>query len=129
MIDCIVVGGGPAGLTTAMYLARYRRNVLLIDSGHSRAALIPQSHNYPGFAGIAGPELLLRLREQAQAHGARFETGEVDSVQRLGKEGFLAEFNGRDVQTRYVVVATGLIDECPQVQGFTDLVARGAIRF
>jgi thioredoxin reductase (NADPH) len=129
MIDCVVVGGGPAGLTTAMYLARYRRNILLIDSGHSRAAMIPESHNYPGFSGIAGPELLLRLREQAQAHGARFETGEVDSVQRLGKEGFLAEFNGRDVQTRYVVVATGLIDECPQVQGFTDLVARGAIRF
>jgi thioredoxin reductase (NADPH) len=129
MIDRVVVGGGPAGLTTAMYLARYRRNILLIDSGHSRAAMIPESHNYPGFSGIAGPELLLRLREQAQAHGARFETGEVDSVQRLGKEGFLAEFNGRDVQTRYVVVATGLIDECPQVQGFTDLVARGAIRF
>ena len=91
--------------------------------------MIPESHNYPGFSGIAGPELMLRLREQAQAHGARFETGEVDSVQRLGKEGFLAEFNGRDVQARYVVVATGLIDECPPVQGLTDLVARGVIRF
>jgi thioredoxin reductase (NADPH) len=129
MIDCLVVGGGPAGLTTAMYLARYRRNILLIDSGHSRAALIPQSHNYPGFSGIAGPELLLRLREQAQAHGARFEPGEVRSVQRLGEARFLAEFNGRDVRTRCVVVATGLIDECPPVQGLTDLVGRGAIRF
>jgi thioredoxin reductase (NADPH) len=88
MMDCLVVGGGPAGLTTAMYLARYRRNILLIDSGHSRAALIPQSHNYPGFSGIAGPELLLRLREQAQTHGARFESGEVQSVQILGEEGF-----------------------------------------
>jgi thioredoxin reductase (NADPH) len=129
MIDCIVVGGGPAGLTTAMYLARYRRNVLLIDSGHSRAALIPRSHNYPGFSGIAGPELLLRLREQAQAPGARFESGEVHSVRRLGEEGFLAEFNGRDVHARCVVVATGLIDECPPVEGLSDLVARGIIRF
>ena len=52
MIDCLVVGGGPAGLTTAMYLARYRRNILLIDKGHSRAEMIPQSHNYPGFSGM-----------------------------------------------------------------------------
>jgi thioredoxin reductase (NADPH) len=101
MIDCLVVGGGPAGLTTAMYLARYRRNILLIDSGHSRAAMIPQSHNYPGFSGIAGPELLLCLRQQAQAHGARFESGEVHSLELLGEEdGFLAKANGREVQAR-----------------------------
>jgi thioredoxin reductase (NADPH) len=130
MIDCLVVGGGPAGLTTAMYLARYRRNILLIDSGHSRAALIPQSHNYPGFTGIAGPELLLRLREQAQAHGARLEAGEVHSVQRVGEqEGFLAQANGREVRARYVVMATGLVDGRPPVQGITDPVAGGAIRF
>src|SRR3954451_3438600 len=129
MIDCLVVGGGPAGLTTAVYLARYRRNILLIDSGHSRAALIPQSHNYPGFSGIAGPELLLRLREQAQTNGARFESGEVQSVQALGEEGFLAEFNGRKAQARCVVVATGLVDEGPPVQGLTDPTAGGAIRF
>jgi len=90
-----VVGGGPAGLTTALYLARYRRDILLVDSGHSRAALIPQSHNYPGFSGIAGPELLHRLREQAQAHGVRCDSGEVGSVQPLGEEeGFLAKANG-----------------------------------
>jgi thioredoxin reductase (NADPH) len=129
MIDCLVVGGGPAGLTTAMYLARYRRNILLIDSVHSRAALIPQSHKYPGFSGIAGPELLLRLREQAQAYGARVESGEVHSVQLLGEEeGFLAKANGREI-VRCVVVATGLIDERPPVQGLTDPVAGGAIRF
>jgi thioredoxin reductase (NADPH) len=130
MIDCLVVGGGPAGLTTAMYLARYRRNILLIDSGHSRAAMIPQSHNYPGFSGIAGPELLLCLRQQAQAHGARFESGEIHSLELLGEEdGFLAKANGREVQARCVVVATGLIDERPPVQGLTDPVAGGAIRF
>jgi thioredoxin reductase (NADPH) len=111
-----------------MYLARYRRNILLIDSGHSRAALIPQSHNYPGFPGIAGPELLHRMREQA--HGARLESGKVQSVQLLGEEeGFLAEANGREVRARYVVIATGLVDGRPPVQGLTDPVAGGAIRF
>lgn len=51
-LDCLVVGGGPAGLTATIYLARYRRNVLIVDAGNSRALLIPESHNYPGFKGI-----------------------------------------------------------------------------
>ena len=54
MLDALIIGGGPAGLMAAIYLARYRREVLLIDEGASRAALIPESHNYPvlGEAGI-----------------------------------------------------------------------------
>ena len=55
MLDCLIIGGGPAGLTAAIYLARYRRNVVVVDAGDSRAALIPESHNYPGIQGIAGP--------------------------------------------------------------------------
>jgi thioredoxin reductase (NADPH) len=65
MIDCLIVGGGPADLTAAIYLARYRRDAVLVDEGVSRAKLIPASHNYPGFKGITGPDLLARLREQA----------------------------------------------------------------
>jgi thioredoxin reductase (NADPH) len=54
-LDVLIVGGGPAGLTCAIYLARFRRHVVVADSGQSRAALIPETHNYPGFAdGIAG---------------------------------------------------------------------------
>ena len=58
MLDCLIIGGGPAGLTAATYLARYRRIARVIDSGESRARQIPLSHNYPGFKGIAGPDLL-----------------------------------------------------------------------
>ena len=54
--DCLIIGGGPAGLTAAVYLARYRRRIVLFDAGESRASLIPESHNYPGFpGGISGP--------------------------------------------------------------------------
>jgi thioredoxin reductase (NADPH) len=54
--DCVIVGGGPAGLTAAIYLARYRRIVVVYDTGASRALSIPKCHNYPGFAeGISGP--------------------------------------------------------------------------
>src|SRR4051812_18635559 len=74
-VDCLIIGGGPAGLRAAIYLARSRRSVRIVDDGQSRAALIPASHNYPGFKGIGGPELLRRLREQAELYGAERQEG------------------------------------------------------
>ena len=66
-MDCLIIGGGPAGLTAAIYLARFRRRAVLVDAA-SRAAWIPISHNHPGFPdGIAGEELLARMRAQAGA--------------------------------------------------------------
>ena len=71
-IDAVIIGGGPAGLTAAIYLARYRRKVLVIDSRESRAALIPATHNYPGFAnGISGLKLLNALIKQAKTYGVQ----------------------------------------------------------
>jgi 2-polyprenyl-6-methoxyphenol hydroxylase-like FAD-dependent oxidoreductase len=70
-VDCVIVGGGPAGLTAALYLARFRRRIVVIDGAESRAALIPVSHNFPGFPqGVSGDELLRRLRRQSAHYGA-----------------------------------------------------------
>jgi thioredoxin reductase (NADPH) len=128
MLDCLIVGGGPAGLTAAIYLARFRRTTRLIDSGASRAALIPESHNYPGFKGIGGPELLRRLREQATLHGAAVEDGEITSLAR-DRNGFVARNGNAEIRARYVLIATGLIDEAPPIDGFGDSVYAGAVRF
>ena len=58
-LDCLIIGGGPAGLTAAIYLARYHRRVAVVDDGNSRALWIPISHNHAGFPdGIGGAELL-----------------------------------------------------------------------
>jgi thioredoxin reductase (NADPH) len=106
MLDCLVIGGGPAGLLAAVYLGRYRRSVQVIDAGESRAAKIPESHNYPGFFGIAGPELLCRLKAQARQYGAELVSGRVTSL-RKEDETFVATCSGSDVSARFMLLATG----------------------
>jgi thioredoxin reductase (NADPH) len=80
--DCAIIGGGPAGLTAAIYLARYRRRIVVFDSGDSRAALIPESHNYPGFQkGVSEPALLRILRQQAETYGVDMRADRVTTLQ------------------------------------------------
>jgi thioredoxin reductase (NADPH) len=129
MLECLIVGGGPAGLTAAIYLARYRRTALLVDAGASRAAMIPASHNYPGFKGIAGDDLLVRLREQALRYGAALERGSVTMLRPDAQGGFAAHWDGGQVATRTVLLATGLVDESPQIEGLPVGVYSGAIRY
>jgi thioredoxin reductase (NADPH) len=128
MLDCLIIGGGPAGLTAAIYLARYRRRIRLIDAGQSRAALIPESHNYPGFHGIGGPALLARLREQAERQGAVLQQGAVTDLRRADN-GFIASCGGDDVSARTVLLATGIVDARPETEGLHEGIAHGAIRF
>lgn len=127
--DCLIVGGGPAGLTAAIYLARYRRRVLVLDAGQSRAAWIPTSHNYPGFeAGIGGRELLARLSEQADQYGAELRRGNVTKIVKDG-ERFVATAEGKEARARRVLIATGIVDETPLMPGLKDAVYEGALRF
>lgn len=128
MLDCLIIGGGPAGLTAAIYLARYRRSVLVVDAGESRAALIPESHNYPGFKGIGGPALLERLREQARLYGAGLEKVTVTALARDG-DVFTAEAAGKSLHARTVLMATGIVDKKPAVEGLGEGIAHGLIRF
>lgn len=115
MIDCLIIGGGPAGLTAAIYLARFHRDIRLIDGGASRAELIPLSHNYPGFPpGISGIDLLERLRQQVEGYGASVLHTQVASLQRLDELHFEAVLeDGSRLQTRRVLLATGIEDELP----------------
>ena len=131
-VDCLVVGGGPAGLTAAIYLGRYRRNVVVVDNGSSRASLIPVSHNFAGFPqGIAGTDLLSRLRQQAMHCNISAIKSEVSHIRREG-EGFVAALdNGHQgaIHARTVLLATGIVDKKPDIPNWKDGVAHGTLRF
>jgi len=128
-LDCLIVGAGPGGLTAAMYLARFHRTLGVVDAGKSRARWIPTSHNCPGFTtGVGGTELLAKLREQAEAYGAVIEDGRIASIERDG-DGFLAAADdGRRWRARHVLLATGVVDVMPDMEGLEAGIARNAIR-
>jgi thioredoxin reductase (NADPH) len=126
--DCVVVGAGPAGLTAAIYLARFRRAFRVIDSGASRAAWIPRSHNHPGFpGGIAGKTLLSRMRRQAERYGGVVEAGRVEDIARAGR-GFSLSTSLGAMKARAVILATGVLDNQPNVPGLEAAVSRGLVR-
>src|SRR5687768_1184678 len=100
-LDCLIIGGGPAGLTAAIYLARFHLDILVVDGGKSRAAWIPTSHNHAGFPnGINGEELLQLMREQAQLYGTRIESGQVTKIERGEHGTWIAEYGSGPVAAR-----------------------------
>jgi thioredoxin reductase (NADPH) len=130
-IDCLIVGGGPAGLTAAIYLARFHLNILLVDDGKGRAESIPCTHNHAGYPdGISGKELVRLMREQAQKYGARIER---DYVTRLDKteEGFSATWGSGSVEAKTVLLATGVKNRRPPMEEdlHDEALAKGLIRY
>lgn len=127
-LDCAIVGGGPGGLTAAIYLARFCRSAVLIDAGNGRARWIPESHNCPGFpSGVSGRDYLARLTVQARGCNARIESTEVTGIRRDG-DNFVVSGDGLEVAARKVILATGCEDVMPVLDGLEDAVACGAVR-
>jgi len=127
-MDCLIIGAGPAGLTAATYLARFKRRVSIVDAGSSRARYIPVSHNVPGFPfGIAGTELLAKLRAQAEQFGVTVESDRIQRIERDDRE-FVAHASQKQWRARRILLATGVVDEQPRIDGLDDAIERGIVR-
>lgn len=130
--DALVVGGGPAGLTAAIYLARFHLRVGVFDDGRSRARLIPVSHNHAGFPeGIAGPELLARMRRQAEASGAQILGLRAEALQRQEDGSFILEADGQRMSAQKLLLATGADNRRPEMtEGLhEEALQRGLLRY
>ena len=133
ILDCLIVGGGPAGLTAAIYLARFHLDILVVDGGKSRAAWIPCTHNHAGYPdGIEGKELLKRMRDQACKYGAKIVSEYVTKLERDEKTGlFTATWGSGERTARTVLLATGVTNRRPPMDEelHDDALSRGLVRY
>ena len=114
-LDCLIIGGGPAGLTAAIYLARFHLSVTVADNGNSRARQITRTNNHAGFPeGIAGADLLDRMRDQACKYGACYLESRVAELVK-GPHGFKARGGGMIGPARTVLLATGVTNRRPDI--------------
>ena len=114
--DVAVVGGGPAGLTSALYTTRTGLDTIVIDRGGGRAAMMTDTHNVIGVTEeVSGNEFLQTAREQIQSYGATYQRGLVEEIEALGAaEDDFRVVSGDDAyRVRRVVLATGFADERP----------------
>ncbi|HSO47676.1 MAG TPA: NAD(P)/FAD-dependent oxidoreductase, partial [Rhizobiaceae bacterium] len=131
MRDCIVVGGGPAGLTAALYLARYLRSVLVFDARDGRARMIPKTHNLASFpGGISGLDILDRMRVHAELYGAEIKTGIVRAVEKHGDALQISTDSGVET-ARNLILATGVFNHRPplSIHDHDRGLAAGLIRY
>ena len=125
--DVVVLGGGAAGLNGALMLARSRRAVLVIDAGSPRNAPADGVHGLLGHDGIPPAELLARGRAEVRGYGGQVVTGEVVTAAREDDGFRLTLADGGSVRARRLLVATGLVDELPDVPGLRERWGRDVV--
>lgn len=131
--DVVIVGGGPAGLSAALALGRARRRVLVVDAGEPRNAPATHVHNYLTSEGMPPADLLATGRAEVAQYGVQVVSARVTAAHRLAADGtsdtrFSIDLaDGRAIQGRRLLVATGLTDELPDVPGVAELWGRDVL--
>ncbi|WOD63363.1 NAD(P)/FAD-dependent oxidoreductase [Niallia taxi] len=111
--DCVIIGGGIAGLQAAIQLGRYKHNVLVIDSGIGRSILCKSYHNILGYPdGISGTELRQKGRQQAESLGVEFLSMTATNVEKQD-DYFVIDTESGQYEAKRLLLATGIIDNIP----------------
>ncbi|TFE50678.1 NAD(P)/FAD-dependent oxidoreductase [Streptomyces sp. ICN441] len=126
-LDVVVVGGGAAGLSAALTLARARRTVLVIDSGEPRNASASGVHGLLGREGVPPAELVRTGREEVGRYGGLIVPDTVTGTRRDGDRIVVETAGGRSHRARHLLVASGLVDELPAVPGLRERWGRDVL--
>src|SRR5215470_18053787 len=120
MFDVVVVGGGPAGLSAALMLGRCRRRVLVCDLGEPRNRRSHALHGYLSRDGIAPSELLELGRRELPPYGIEFRRAGIVGATVAGDRCTVALSDGSETASRFLLIATGVIDDLPGIPGFDE---------
>jgi thioredoxin reductase len=124
MFDVLVVGGGPAGLSAALMLGRCRRRVLVCDLGLPRNRSSHSLHGYLTRDGIAPSAFNDLARQELPAYGVEIRTVGVTAVSRVDDHYRVTLGSGAEEDTRYLLIATGVVDDLPAIDGFRECYGR-----
>jgi thioredoxin reductase (NADPH) len=123
LYDCIVIGGGPAGLSAAIYLARFNRKVLIIDREDGRSTYPQVNHNYLGFPnGISALELREKGRKQAEKYNANFTFDEISEIK--GKYKDFTLIGKKTYHAKTIIIASGVIDLFPIYENYKEYIGK-----
>jgi len=122
--DPIIVGGGIAGLSAALFLARAGRSTIVYDAGRSRIFAVERVREFVGFDGWTPEEMLTKAREEVLRYGAQIRTATVTKVEPRSDGLFDVFAPDVTITAKSVVLATGLIDELPPLKGLRKVWGR-----
>lgn len=127
MLDVIIVGAGPAGLTSALYTSRAGLDVMILEKAApgGKVFITDEVENYPGFEKIKGRDLANKMKESSLAFGAKYEYGDVERIEPTDHDTYIVKTNMAEYETRAVIIATGTINRHLGIEGEEELQGKG----